>query len=360
MKKTLLTLGCAFSLASIAYSQDCSKIFISEYVEGFSNNKAIEIYNPTDQTVDMSQYFLQRYSNGSTTASAQGPANSDGKSIQLVGTVAAKSTIIYVIDQRDPSGTGMDAPVWDELQAKADYFLCPVYEDNNVMYFNGNDALLLCKGDATNPNTPATEIFDLFGKIGENPENGTLGTNGWSTVAPYNMTSGDPNDRVVTEDHSMIRKQTVKIGNIPSGSPVGITFNPLQDWDSIPASLPKIDSVTGDTVYQADGVTPQWVGNWESLGWHACECDPNSLGVEKMDLSQIKLYPNPSEGNFTLTGLNNVERIEVVNSLGQVVKTIKGNELTTININLTNKAGVYFVTITDKTGATATQKVIIR
>ena len=45
-------------------AQECVEIFISEYVEGWSNNKAIELYNPTDEDVDLSNYRLERYSNG--------------------------------------------------------------------------------------------------------------------------------------------------------------------------------------------------------------------------------------------------------------------------------------------------------
>ena len=68
MKKSLLAIF-AFS-SSLSFAQDCAKIFISEYVEGWSNNKALEIYNPTSTAIDLSQYFVARYSNGSTTATA--------------------------------------------------------------------------------------------------------------------------------------------------------------------------------------------------------------------------------------------------------------------------------------------------
>lgn len=357
MKKAILSFGC-FAALSISFGQDCSKIFISEYVEGHGNNKAIEIYNPTDSPVDMSQYFLQRYSNGATTASAQGSA--EAKTIQLSGTIPAKGTLVYVIDKRDPNGTGQNAPIWDELEAKGDVFLCPDYSANNVMYFNGNDALLLAKGDATNPNSAQTVLIDLFGKIGEDPDVVSGGNyNGWTSVAPYNGTSGNPLDKVVTEDHSMIRKSSIKKGNVPSGSPVGVTFNPLLQWDSIPASIPKTDA-NGNIVYQADGVTPQWLGNWESLGFHACECDPNSMSVASINLDAIQLFPNPSTGEFTLTGVENVETITIYNSLGKVVKVITKNTLSSVTIDLNEKAGVYFVSIKDKNNNTATRKVIIK
>ena len=36
-----------------------TEIFISEYIEGSSNNKAIEIYNTTSSSVSISSYSIQ-------------------------------------------------------------------------------------------------------------------------------------------------------------------------------------------------------------------------------------------------------------------------------------------------------------
>ena len=44
-----------FVFAAVAAgAQPCTELFISEYVEGSSNNKAIEIYNPTGVAVNLS------------------------------------------------------------------------------------------------------------------------------------------------------------------------------------------------------------------------------------------------------------------------------------------------------------------
>src|SRR6476620_11191244 len=68
----------AFAAPAAAASGD---LFISEYVEGSSNNKAIEIYNPGTAAVDLaaSGYALKQYSNGSPSA---------GLTIPLTGSVA--------------------------------------------------------------------------------------------------------------------------------------------------------------------------------------------------------------------------------------------------------------------------------
>ncbi len=47
----------------------CSDLFFSEYIEGSSNNKALEIYNPTSNIIDLSNYEVRKYNNGSATAS---------------------------------------------------------------------------------------------------------------------------------------------------------------------------------------------------------------------------------------------------------------------------------------------------
>ena len=74
-----------FILATMAITApailaQCNELFISEYIEGWSNNKAIEIYNPTGSAIDMSDYQLERYSNGATSAQ-------DNQEVVLSGTI---------------------------------------------------------------------------------------------------------------------------------------------------------------------------------------------------------------------------------------------------------------------------------
>ncbi len=42
-------------------------IFFSEYAEGSSNNKYLEIYNNSDQTIDLTEYAFPSVSNAPTT-----------------------------------------------------------------------------------------------------------------------------------------------------------------------------------------------------------------------------------------------------------------------------------------------------
>ena len=95
MKKLLLSLTIIFAFN--ANSQDCSELFISEYVEGPGNNNAIEIYNPTNSSIDLAGYTINRYSNG---------ASSGPESFQLGGTIASGDVIVIGNGQLDSIDLG--------------------------------------------------------------------------------------------------------------------------------------------------------------------------------------------------------------------------------------------------------------
>lgn len=325
MKQFLLSVSLLIGAAVNA--QDCSELFISEYVEGWSNNKALEIYNPTDQAIDLSEYIVIRYSNGSTSAG-------EGQSVQLSGTIGAYDTYVAVIDKRDPDGQGQEAPVWDSLQERADGFYCPVYGVSNAMYFNGNDAVVLAKGDFTDPGS--STAVDIFGKIGEDPDLGN-DFDGWTSDFPF-VGAGV----VITTDHSMIRKNNILQGET---NPNISHFNPLGEWDSIPPVV--FDQDLGYNV-----------GNWETLGWHDCDCQ--DLSVNTDEVVELSIYPNPSEnGEFTLRVENGIEKLEVINALGQNVLT-ESNLDAVSTINVGSKTGVYFVKIVTKDGRVSSRRVIVK
>jgi hypothetical protein len=344
MKKALLFLGL---LSSAAQAQNCSKIFISEYVEGYSNNKALEIYNPTASPINLGEYFVARYSNGSNTATIQ-------NSVQLSGTVQPYDVFVAVIDQRNPAGTGQDAPIWDSLEARADGFFSPVYETSDAFYWNGNDAVMLAKGNLSGlsantqitPSIPGFAIMDIFGKIGENPGPNT----GWSTVAPYNNGLGE----VITKDHSMIRKPTVLQGVT---APVA-AFNGLAEYDTIPDEVYLIGN-NGDTIRNNNG-TPRRFGNWFSLGEHDCNCSP-ALGVKGNEQAQMVVYPNPvTNGVAYIKGAENVKEVQVINALGQTVAIQSNNSGAVMSVKLGADRGVYILRIVEADGSVTSKRIVVK
>tara|TARA_R110002072_G_scaffold271987_1_gene432071 strand:+ start:57281 stop:58222 length:942 start_codon:yes stop_codon:yes gene_type:complete len=313
MKKTLLILTTL--IGSMTFAQDCSDLFISEYLEGYENSKALEIYNPTSSAIDLSAYSITRYSGGTTSPAAN-------YTVQLVGMIAPYSTHVGVVDKRDPNGTGNELPVWPELAAKADAWYSPVYATSPCWYWNGDDGIALTKNGTST-------LVDFFGKLGEDP-----GTS-WTSESPFI----EPNGAWVTKDHFMIRKPTILQGDkLPSD-----TFDPLLEYDSLPAP----EMFTGTLV-----------GDFETLGTHTCDCAP--LGLDETAGNIISIYPNPSNGNFEVKGVNEFTSIVVLNALGQTVTSIKNNTKSVVKFNMSERKGVYFVKLSASNGNVITRKVIIK
>ena len=264
MKKILLSVV-ALS-AYTAVNAQCNELFISEYVEGSGNDKAIEIYNPTNASISLTNYVLARYSNGSTSISDQ---------TALTGTIAAHSTFVIVNGQTTVQNGGTSPAVTPALQAIANQ-LDGAYPAPT--YMNGNDALTLEKSGVK---------VDIFGKIGEDPGQS------WSDVFPYTDAQG----AWWTKDQTLKRKPAV-MGGVTTNP---TAFNPTAEWDSLPNNT------------------------WTGLGSHTCDC-PTS--VEEIDNSiSVVVFPNPSNtGYFNITSSEVISAVELYNVMGQRVLVKEGNK----------------------------------
>ena len=172
-------------MISFATLGQCDEVFISEYIEGTGVNRAIEIYNPTSDSINLSDYQLERYRDGITDLSQSFLT----LSVQLQGWVAPNDVTVFVVDVQEPYGADLEFPgVFEELAALADFWLCPDLEENATMYFDGNDALVLRK-------VSTNQVVDVFGRIGEDP-----GLGGWDNqtqnvtlVRKFGIEKGDEN-----------------------------------------------------------------------------------------------------------------------------------------------------------------------
>jgi hypothetical protein len=75
---------------------------------------------------------------------------------------------------------------------------------------------------------------------------------------------------------------------------------------------------------------------------------------------ELRLMPNPTNGEFYLTGLNEREQITILNAVGKEITSVTAKSITEkINID-GNSAGVYFVQITRNNGNIVTLKVVLK
>lgn len=155
------------------------RLLFTEYVEGSSNNKALEIHNLGSARLDLSRCGLERYSNGSAAAA----------DIVLSGTVAAGGFFVVCNNMID-------------ITAACDQL-------TGALNHNGDDAYaLVCDGSPV--------PIDTFGQIGTDP--GTA----WE----------DPAGTLSTVDFVLTRRCSVSSGD-PNGTD---PFDPSVEWEGVPWS----------------------------------------------------------------------------------------------------------------------------
>jgi predicted extracellular nuclease len=306
MKKLLLCAAVALTALSVKAQNNCFDIFISEYVEGSNNNKAIELYNPTPNPIVLDGL----YSMGRDRDGAGNPML-----LPITGVINPHSVRVFALDKRDPAGTGTEVPLDAELLAVADTFLNPVYvQSNSPMYFNGDDAFVLVKN--------GNQILDIVGKIGEDPGGG------W-------WVPGDPATRWWTADNTMIRKQTVLSGVTTNPD----VFDPSLQWDSLPS-----DTFT-------------------ELGEHLCDCvNINPNAVNETNGNSFSMFPNPVlQGSFALKSSSFMESVSIMSADGRLIerKNLQGVLYTNIVLPSAD-AGVYFIEIVYTDGKKSIQKLLAR
>lgn len=79
------------------------------------------------------------------------------------------------------------------------------------------------------------------------------------------------------------------------------------------------------------------------------------LGVSEKIEQKFTLFPNPTQNNVTIQTKQNIQSIELFNSLGELLKTI---EKTKIILLSDCASGIYFAKITDLEGNSETHKII--
>jgi hypothetical protein len=175
-----------------------SELFFSEYIEGSSNNKALEIHNGTGASIDLAAegYSVQMCFNGNATCTL---------TIALTGTVAAGD--VYVLAQSSASAT---------ILAQAD-------QTNGSGWFNGDDAVLLRHDGA---------LIDSIGVRGFDPGSE------WGS----GLTS--------TADNTLRRKSSISAGDTNDVD----AFDPAVEWDGF--ATDTFDGLGSHTTDGDDDLAP--------------------------------------------------------------------------------------------------------
>ncbi|WP_298774126.1 ExeM/NucH family extracellular endonuclease [uncultured Shewanella sp.] len=124
----ILLLGCTLNSVYAA-----EQLIISEYVEGSGNNKAVELYNTSDNLINLNGYQIHFYFNGN---------QHSGTNIALRGSVEAGD--VFVISDDDAS----------------EAILTVTDMTSSMSFFNGDDAVVL---------SYQGEIVDSLGQVGTDP-----------------------------------------------------------------------------------------------------------------------------------------------------------------------------------------------
>ena len=83
------------------------------------------------------------------------------------------------------------------------------------------------------------------------------------------------------------------------------------------------------------------------------------LSIEKLTTSSFIIYPNPTQDQFTITGLSGNETIQLVDMTGRVLQTVKSQNNTSESIEVSQLAnGVYNLVISTENGQKIIQKLI--
>jgi hypothetical protein len=167
-------------------SQD---LFISEYAEVSSNNKYIEIYNPTDQTIDLSSYAIASVSNDPTIIGWHESFNTFTDN----ATISSGETYVW-------ANSGSNATILAVATAPTG--------ETGTAYFNGDDAYALVKGTET-----SYVVLDIIGDFNGDPGSG------WDVAGVSSA----------TKDKTLVRRDFVTKGNNNWSSSAG-TNSSDSEW----------------------------------------------------------------------------------------------------------------------------------
>jgi len=222
-------------------------LIFSEYIEGSADNKAIEIYNGTGSSLDLSNYSIETYFNGNESPSI---------TLSLTGILANQGT--YIIGK-----SGADI----EISTIADVF-------SNVANFNGNDVIVL-RNDITG------DIIDAIGQLG----NTDFFAQNVTMIRKSTVYQGDA---IATDAFSTSEWDAFTIDTFSDLQSHSITIGPPPIIEEQPESI-CVDASTGITTIilslaSSDATQYQWK-KWNGSTWVNVDATTDGIDVHSGFLS---------------------------------------------------------------------------
>ena len=350
-------------------SGPCTDLFFSEYIEGSGNNKAIEVYNPTSSTVDLSNYQILRFANGGTTPG---------------------STFNFPVGTTLASGD-----VWLSVNGQADAALTNIADEDTsaTTFFNGDDTMVLI-------NVGTGDTLDIIGIVGNDPgtnwpvgsgstANNTLvrmssvqeGTTDWSLsatqwdVLPQNdFSNAGSHVMIPCGDNPVVGFSTAEISveeNVGSvnvevsllnnnGSPVDVTasYNGGSATDAVDFTqmLPMTISFAGDTD-ESMSFSITIIDDMIAEGAETIELVlSNPTGDAELNIETLIITINASDmeiPTYDIGEINNVDMNGVADSVDvecKIVGTVYGVNLRPAGLQFTMHDGTGGIGIFNATG----------
>ena len=247
----------AVNITTTAASGGATELFFSEYIEGSSNNKALEIANATGTSVNLSTYSVKKQTNG---------AGAWSSGIALSGTLTSGSKFTLV-------NSAMASSCYPTSSAN-------IATSATELTFNGNDAVGLFKNGV---------LIDIIGTFNGGTAN-------------------------FAADVTLRRKATVTAPNT--------SFNITAEWDSF--SLDTCNNLGSKVVQTKDKTTTI------------------------VEIDNILIYPNPTNGDFTIYNVNPKFSVEIFNLIGQKILEKQSMNSNSLSVSKLSK-GIYLIKITDAT-----------
>lgn len=113
----------------------------------------------------------------------------------------------------------------------------------------------------------------------------------------------------------------------------------------------KISDAQNNVIVQSNG-------KFGAEASHNISTKEGYASVEEMTNETYKVYPNPVKDVLTIEG-QDIEQVNVFNTMGQLVKTVKCND-NIVNINVSDlQNGMYIVNVIDNNGEVSSKKVSV-